>query len=105
MRKRILTVAPMRRALGYLLLILAVAHGVPAAEANPLEFHIRFDAKVSNTPFTGRVYVMLSREPAAEPRSAPNWFRPDPFFARDMKDWKPGDITVLASDALGFPIP
>src|SRR5947199_8285683 len=76
-----------RRGLGGLAFLAVLVHGAPAAGPKPLAFHIHFDPKVSNAPFTGRVYVMLSREPVAEPRSGPNWFRPEPIFARDVKDW------------------
>ena len=90
---------------GCLVVFGVIAHGARAAEPKPLEFHVAFDPKVSNVPFTGRVYVMLSREPVTEPRSGPNWFRPEPFFARDVKDWKPGEGAILGADVLGCPTP
>jgi S-formylglutathione hydrolase FrmB len=76
-----------------------------AAEPRPLEFRLTFDSKVSGEPFTGRVYVLLSRQPIEEPPSGPNWFNPEPFFAREVKSWKPGETAVLAGDVLGFPLP
>ena len=42
-------------------------------------------------PFTGRVLVMLTQG-GGEPRRGPDWFNPQPFFAVDVKDWKPGEI-------------
>jgi S-formylglutathione hydrolase FrmB len=74
-----------------------------AAEPKPLEFHLTFDKAVSDKPFTGRVYVMLSKTAIKELRSGVNWFNPEPFFAKDVKDWKPGDSLVLGGDALAYP--
>jgi hypothetical protein len=76
-----------------------------AAEPRPLEFHLTFDKAVSAEPFTGRVYVMLSKRAGAEPRHGPDWFKPEPFFTRDVKGWKPGETLVLGAEALGFPAP
>ncbi len=74
------------------------------AQARPLEFHLTFDSNVSARPFTGRVYVLLSKQDVKELRSGPDWFHPDPFFAKDVKDWRPGQPLVLDSKALGFPV-
>ena len=74
--------------------LLAASLGGPAsaAEAGPLEFHVVFDRAVSTEPFTGRVYVLLSQSEHEEPPAGPNWFNPEPFFAVDVKDWKPGEV-------------
>jgi len=88
-----------------LLLCLVVVPRVTAAETKALEFHITFDKTVSSQPFTGRVYVMLHKQDVKEPRSGPSWFNPEPFFAQDVKDWKPGETLTLAGDALSFPLP
>jgi S-formylglutathione hydrolase FrmB len=79
------------------------ADSKPATQAAPLEFHLTFEKNVSEKPFTGRVYVMLFKESVTSLRSGPSWFRPEPFFALDVKDWKPGEPIVLGKDALGFP--
>ncbi len=78
---------------------------VHAADPKPLSFHVTFSKAVSDRPFTGRVYVMLGKSDKAEPRFGPNWFRPEPIFARDVKDWKPGEDLVLDNTALAFPDP
>jgi len=75
-----------------------------AAQARPLEFRLSFDRSVSAQPFTGRVYVMLFRNEVKELRPGPDWFRPDPFFARDVKNWQPGQPLVLDGDARAFPV-
>ena len=76
------------------LLLLLTAHA-PAAE-----FTLTFDKAALDRPFTGRVYVMLLR---AEPRTVPNglnWFSPEPTFAKDVKNWKPGAELTLDATAI-----
>ncbi len=85
-------------------LLLLLTPAAVGAQARPLEFHLTFEKSVSPQPFTGRVYVLLSKKEFNELRSGPNWFRPDPFFARDVKDWQPGQKLVLGENALGFPV-
>jgi hypothetical protein len=63
------------------------------------EFHLTFDGKANQAVFAGRVYVFLSaKEPGGLP-SGPRWFNPEPFFAWDVKGWKPGDVVQLGDDA------
>jgi pimeloyl-ACP methyl ester carboxylesterase len=95
-----LTLRPSLR-LASLLLLTPVS---AIAQARPLEFRLTFDRGVSARPFTGRVYVMLFKQDVKELRPGPNWFQPDPFFARDVKDWQPGQPLVLDGKALGFPV-
>ena len=76
-----------------------------AAQPKPLEFHVTFDKSVTDKPFTGRVYVMLTKNNLKVPPGGPNWFAPEPFFAKDVKDWKPGEPLVLGADALSCPMP
>jgi hypothetical protein len=91
----------LRRWSGILLLAVLVSPA-RAAEPRPLEFHLTYAPGVATGPFTGRVYVLLSQS-TAEPRFGPGWFNTPPFFARDVKDWKPGETLVVAADALGYP--
>jgi pimeloyl-ACP methyl ester carboxylesterase len=90
------------------LLALAVC-GLLAATAQaapPLQFHLSFDAKIHPQPFTGRVYLLLSKKAISELPSGPNWFRPEPFFAQHVKSWKPGEtLTLSAINTLGHPEP
>lgn len=75
-----------------------------AAQPKPLEFHITFDPAVTKGPFTGRVYVMLTAKETKDLPAGFNWFKPEPIFARDIKDWKPGQTVVIGADALGHPV-
>jgi S-formylglutathione hydrolase FrmB len=89
-----------------LLLVLAAARPAAARQAGPLEFRVTFAPAVSREPFTGRVFVLLSRDDPGQgvPRG-PNWFNPAPMFAKDVQGWKPGEPLALGGEALGFPTP
>jgi S-formylglutathione hydrolase FrmB len=97
--------SPSIRPLGRLaVLVLLVAPASVFAQARPLEFRLTFDKNVSAQPFTGRVYVMLFKQKVDELRSHPEWFGTEPFFAKDVKNWKPGETLVLDTKALAFPL-
>jgi S-formylglutathione hydrolase FrmB len=71
----------------------------------PARFEVTFDPKISATPFTGRVYVTLHGRQVGKPPGGPNWFNPDPFFSRDVRDWKPGTPLIFDDTCLSFPAP
>ena len=75
----------------------------PAEDLGPLEFHLTFDKAVHDQPFSGRVYVLLSKGSRGNLASGVNWFNPEPAFAKDVKDWRPGETLVLKAEALGHP--
>jgi S-formylglutathione hydrolase FrmB len=71
----------------------------------PLEFRATFARSALARPFTGRVFVILLRsEPKPVPRQL-DWFNPEPAFAVDVKDWKPGEPLVIGPAALAHPTP
>ncbi|MCH8343121.1 MAG: alpha/beta hydrolase [Planctomycetes bacterium] len=72
------------------------------AEPSPLRFVVTYDESISRS-FTGRVYVITTESQRREPRRGPSWFRPAPFFAVDVIDWKPNDPLIFHDDALGYP--
>ncbi len=84
---------------------LALLALVSFASASPaLEFKLRFDKKVSAKPFTGRVYVMLSRSKSERLPYGPRWIGTEPFFAKDVKNWKSGTLISITENDLGYPI-
>ncbi|HVK04603.1 MAG TPA: alpha/beta hydrolase-fold protein [Armatimonadaceae bacterium] len=100
----------MKRAAFLLAAAMALLSAVPAltraAAAAPLpRFHVAFTSEVEAEPFTGRVLVYLGRAgDGREPRSGPNWFAPQPFFALDVKNIKAGEtITVGGPNTKRFP--
>lgn len=73
--------------------------------AKPPTIRVTFDDSVSDKPYTGRVYIMTS-DRGRNPKNGPDWFNPQPFFAQDVTDWKPGETLVIDPDkTLGHPMP
>ncbi len=98
-----MSLAFFRRAVWCLVLL---APASSAAEPGPLEFRLTFDPVISRTPFSGRVFLMLTkRDPGSELRSGPNWFNMEPMFALDVRDWQAGKTLALGANARAFPEP
>lgn len=78
--------------------------GAPAAQvAQPIRINVRLDARVASRPVSGRLFVYCSRRAEGEPRMGPNWFAPEPFFAVDVVDLRPGAYCTVDDLAAGFP--
>lgn len=91
-----------RLILAWMLLLWCAAS---AQAADPLRFVVTYAPETGIRSFTGRVLVMLGEQVNVQPRFGPNWFRPQPFFAVDVKDWKPDTDLIVDEKALGFPAP
>lgn len=84
-----------------LLILLSLSASIEAQEKTTPRFTVSFSKTISEKPVTGRVLVMLGQ--GGEPRNGPNWFRPMPFFARDVKDWAPETPLEIGQQAISFP--
>ena len=69
----------------------ALIQEADAPKPGPLKFQLQFTQKVSDAPFTGRVFVVASKQPIKDSPFRQNWFKPEPFFAQDVKKWRPGE--------------
>jgi len=83
-----------------LLFLLAVAR--PALAADPVHFDLTFSPKLRGEPFTGRVILYLHDDINVQPRLKHGWTSRQPIFAKNVKDWKPGEKLTI-SDPAGFP--
>ncbi|HEX7449788.1 MAG TPA: alpha/beta hydrolase-fold protein [Pirellulales bacterium] len=94
-----------------MLLLIAAQTRLPRAPADQpaqpaarsVAVNLTLDPQVAEGPVSGRLFVYLSRRAEGEPRMGPNWFAPEPFFAIDVTDWKPGETRTLDDRADGFP--
>ena len=69
-----------------------------------LAFDVTYSANLRSEPTKGRVYVFLGPDQSGlEPRLGPQWFRPQPFFAVNVENWKPGEPLRIDSQADGVP--
>jgi S-formylglutathione hydrolase FrmB len=50
---------------------------------------LSFSGKTLSAPFTGRVLVVASTKPIGDGPFRQPWFKPEPFFAQDVKAWQP----------------
>lgn len=75
------------------------------AEGDPLRFEISFPKSVYDQPITGRVFVMVSNSRDPEPRLQVGfWFDETPLFGADVEGLEPGEVAVIDSRTLGFPL-
>ena len=69
-----------------------------------LRIAVSFPQAVSQKPITGRVFVIVARREAPEPRiQVGSWDSHVPFFAEDVNQLAPGQAAVITADTLGFP--
>ncbi|HJT34871.1 MAG TPA: alpha/beta hydrolase-fold protein, partial [Pirellulales bacterium] len=97
-----------RRLIALMLLLIAAQTCMPRAPAaqpatRATRIEVKLDAGVASRPVSGRLYVYCSRRAEGEPRLGPNWFAPEPFFAVDVVDLKPGATVTIDDNAAGFP--
>jgi S-formylglutathione hydrolase FrmB len=92
----------MRSFFSTVLMVVCSSVGTAATPA-PLRFELTFDGNVCDRPFTGRVYVFVSKIAISALPTGPNWFRPDPCLAIDVKDWRPGQVAVVDDHAVAYP--
>jgi hypothetical protein len=77
---------------------------VQAKAPRPVEFRLTFADNVTAFPFTGRVFVIASKQPLTDGPHRQNWLGPEPFFAQDVKNWRPGETLTFRAQA-HFPQP
>ncbi|MCH8913160.1 MAG: hypothetical protein IIA33_06275, partial [Planctomycetes bacterium] len=87
----------------HLLPLQAIAQHAPPVD-QPLQFEITFDTKLQSDPYTGRVYVVISKAPRSEPRQdLSNWFNPPQTVALDLENWQPMEPIHIGAQALSHP--
>jgi hypothetical protein len=70
-----------------------------SAQAGHYEFRVTFPETVRAEPYSGRVYLFLSKVGNKEPRSGPNWFHPEPLLAIDVENWKPNEPLMIGDSS------
>jgi hypothetical protein len=76
------------RSYGAIALALIVARA-SAADSAPLQVELTFADQALAQPFTGRVFVLVSKQAIADAPPRQSWFKPEPFFAQDVVAWPP----------------
>ena len=75
----------------------------PVANEGP-RFEVSFSKEVSSKPYTGRVYVALTTNRRGDAIGMMPAFAGGPYYARDVKDWPPGQpLEFTSENCLGYP--
>ena len=82
--------------------VLALGFAAPVIAAEPAGFALTVDPQALDAPFTGRAFVMLSKQKPNPLPKGLNWFGPEPTFAKDVSAWKPGTPLNVGPDALAI---
>ncbi|HTR01951.1 MAG TPA: hypothetical protein VMN82_02055, partial [Thermoanaerobaculia bacterium] len=86
--------------------LVALSGLAPSAPPPGPRFSITYGADKSAVPLDGRLLLMLSTDPSAEPRTQISESIPktQQIFGIDVENWKPGSPAVVEGDVLGFPV-
>ncbi len=88
----------------FLLLILLLALPV-LAQTGATRFEISFPPGVHAAPITGRVFVIVSRSNAREPRlEVGDWMQETPFFGADVSQLAAGQAAIIDAGTPGYPL-
>lgn len=94
-----------RRCLLAIPCVWALALAAAAAAPPPLRIAVTYPARLHAGPLQGRLLLLLSTDPAEEPRFQ---ISDDPgtqqIFGLDVADWRPGQAAVFDAAALGYPV-
>lgn len=71
---------------------LLLAPQLPAAD---YDFELRWDPRLRQEPYGGRVYLFFGSDPQKEPRLGPSWFHPEPFASVDIPQWSAGQPLLI----------
>ena len=84
----------------------AIAARLDEGKKNPpLEFHVRFEAEIGTVPVDGRLLLILSKDPAEEPRfQISDSPKTQQIFGIDVEGLEPGHDAVFGPTALGYPL-
>lgn len=85
-------------------LIGCIPNGISAAD---FEFDLRWNSKLRQDSYSGRVYLFFTADQQKEPRLGPSWFHPEPFAAMDVPSWPAGKALRIGrssgKDLYSFP--
>ncbi len=84
---------------------LVLATMLTSALALATDFVVTFPPARSQRPLDGRLLLLLSTDPSAEPRFQINdSFNTQLVFGLDVENWKPGTLMKIGDNAFGYPI-
>jgi Putative esterase len=89
----------------YGMLGLLSASALRAQEGASYRFSVSFTTQLSAEPLDGRLLLVLSIDPSAEPRlEISNSVRTQMLFGQDVEGLRPGEPVLIADAAFGYPV-
>jgi hypothetical protein len=70
----------------------------------PVSIRLSFPAVLHRTAVTGRVYVIVTKDPNDPPEQLLEPSTCPPFFAKDVKGMRPGTVVTIDARTPGYPI-
>lgn len=71
--------------------------------AHALEFKVSADKKLFDKPYSTRLYIIVTDNLKAEPRTKVDWFSPPPMYVVDVNHWAGQRAITLKNDTLSYP--
>jgi S-formylglutathione hydrolase FrmB len=69
-----------------------------------ISFSVRIDPSLMESPYTGRLYVVIAPDSGIEPRlGVGNWFNPPQILAVDVDHLAPGEPVTIDGGQVSFP--
>ncbi len=97
MRKSLLTIRSPQTALLFALFVFStLASSLPAQQATTVE--VELGKSAASKPLSGRLLVFFSTR-NQQPMNGPDWFRPEPFFGKDVTNFAPGSSILIDDEA------
>src|SRR6476469_1163706 len=93
------------RSVIFLALIAGILASAPPAHAATPTFSVSFPKARSEKALDGRIFLLLSTDPSAEPRmQIDDSVRTQMMFGMDVDGMKPGQTVVVDNSANGYPV-
>ncbi|MBV6429008.1 MAG: hypothetical protein KIPDCIKN_03545 [Haliscomenobacter sp.] len=96
-------ILPLVAAAALALSLPAPAAAQSGAKAKGIAFSVSYAKEAHAGPVTGRVYVMIARENAREPRLQIGTHG-TPFFGKDVEKLAPGAGALIGPETMGYPL-
>ncbi len=94
-----------KRALPFFALITVILMTAPVVHAAGPNFSVSFPKTRSEKPLDGRIFILLSNDPSAEPRmQIDDSVRTQMMFGMDVEGMKPGQSVMVDDSANGYPV-
>src|SRR6185312_16167443 len=94
-----------KRSVIFFALIIGILISAPVSHAAGPSFSVTFPESRSSKPIDGRIFLLLSTDPSAEPRmQIDDSVRTQMMFGMDVDGMKPGQTVVVDDSANGYPV-